>query len=269
MTDDTSHLPVIEEWVEGIRAVDDRPVAMYFWTSATVEDLAAHLDAIDILAPGAYPEHACQPQPWIRWRIESAVQAIEGRGVDPNDKLVLGLADLYGIPDPGCEAATLEQVWMNPIAMLVAGARGILYFAWYIAQESLDPEWFDEALRLGRVLGGEDGLGEAIIHGRALGEVVVEVLEGPEWSKAFLPARTETWLQHPSLHAAAWSWQGTRFLAVVNYSEEPVAFELEGMPEGAWQAERLGEEGEDEVVGGRISSRLDGFGARVWRSPER
>jgi hypothetical protein len=264
---DGSYADEVSALVDRIRKVDDRPVYMYLWTSTTTEQIEAYVPYLDLIAPGAYPEHACQPQPWIRWRITSAVEAVHNQGFTTAEKPVIGLADLYGRPDPGCEAAQLPQVRMNPLAQIAAGATGVLYFAWWYAENALEPEWGELALHTAGLITGEAGLGEAVVRGESLGDLDVTVLSGPELSESFTPYGLSESFQYPSIHAAAWDYAGTRFIVAVNYTDSTVEARIGGLPSRTPGVEVVGEEQTLVPESGEITVSFEGWGAHVFRAP--
>ena len=264
---DDSYVDEVAALIARIRKVDDRPVYMYLWTSITTEQIEAYVPHLDLIAPGAYPEHACQPQPWIRWRITSAVEAVTNQGYTTADKPVIGLADLYGQPDAGCEAAELAQVRMNPLAQMAAGADGVLYFAWWYAANVLEQEWGELALETGNLITGEAGIGEAVLHGASLGDLDVAVLSGPELSESFMPYGTFETIQYPSIHAAAWDHAGTRYVIAVNYTDSAVEARIDGFPARTPGVEIVGEEKTVMPKNGSITTSFEPWGAHVYRVP--
>jgi hypothetical protein len=242
---------------------------MYFWTSATAEDIAAYVPDVNVISPGTYPEHACQPQPWIRWRITSGLEAVSLAGYDVTERPVVGTADLYGRPESSCPERVAEQaqVRMNPLAMIAAGARGVIYFAWWYAENNLDPSWGESARETATLITGESGIGHAVIHGVPLGDQPVTVLSGPTLSEAFTPANSTTEVQYPSIHAAAWSYAGTRFVVAVNYTNESVTAELGGFPSVNPGVEVIEEARTLTTVAGVVTDTFEGWGAHVYRAP--
>lgn len=267
--EDDSYADQVASVVALIREFDDRPTQMYFWTSTRAEDIAAYVPDVDVISPGAYPEHACQPQPWIRWRIASALDAVTLAGYTTSERPVVGTADLYGQGEASCPelVAELEQVRMNPLAMIAAGARGVLYFAWWYTENSLDPAWGESAQETGTLIMGESGLGFAAIHGQPLGDLEVTVISGPTESAAFTPAHTTTEIRYPSVHAAAWDYAGTRFVVAVNYTGDPVTAEIAGFPSVTTGVEVVGEERTLTAAGGVIEETFGRWGAHVYRAP--
>lgn len=267
--EDDSYADEVSALVGRIHVYDDRPTFMYLWTSITTEQIEAYVPDLDIISPGTYPEHACQPQPWIRWRIESAREAVENSGYTAAERPVVGTADLYGQPEESCpdRVATLPQVRMNPLAMMAAGAQGSLYFAWYYAVYSLDAEWGELALDTAELILGESGLGFAVVHGEPRGDLAVTVTSGPETSEAFTPLHTSELIEYPSIHAAAWDYAGTRFVIAVNYTEEPVTAELAGLPSLAPHVEVVGEARELTQTDGRVTDSFAPWDAHVYRAP--
>lgn len=267
--DDTSQAEELHAVVDRIRSFDDRPTYVYLWTSMLPESIAPYLDDVDVLAPGTYPEHACQPQPWIRWRIETVVQAAADAGYTPAERPVVGTSDLYSRPEASCPElqSELPQVRMNPLAMIAAGARGVNYFAWYYAQTSLDPAWAASALATADLINGESGLGYAVVHGESLGTQPVGVVSGPDNAVAFTPLYTDAPIVYPSLHAAAWTYAGTRFVVAVNYTEESVTADLGGFPTRTTRVEVVGEDRTLESGLGEARDSFEPWGAHVYRAP--
>ncbi len=265
--EDDAYADEVAALVDRIRTFDDRPMYMYLWTSITPVQIEAYLPYLDVVAPGTYPEHACQPQPWIRWRMESALQAVVDAGYTVAERPVVGTADLYAIPDPGCVAAEWEQVRMNPIAMIAAGARGVLYFAWYYAVYSLDPSWGESAQETAGLITGESGLGLAVVHGDPLGDCPVTVSSGPEMSEAFTPHHATEVVQYPSLHAASWDYAGTRFVVAVNYTDQEVTARIGCFPGVTPGAEVVGESRTLTPSAGVVEDTFGRWGAHVYRAP--
>lgn len=267
--EDDAWVEQVGELVEVIRAHDDRPTQMYFWTSSTAEHIAAYVPDVTVISPGTYPAHACQVQPWIRWRIASAREAVALAGYSEAERPVVGTADLYNRPEGSCpeRAAELAHVRMNPLAMIAAGARGILYFAWWYAETDLEPEWKASALDTAELITGESGLGFAVIHGEALGDLDVTVLSGPQQSAAFTPAHASAEVQFGSIHAAAWDYAGTRFVVAVNYTDEAVTAEIAGLPAEHLGIEVVGEDRSLTSTEGVMTDTFAAWGAHVYRTP--
>lgn len=267
--EDDSYADEVASVVALIREYDDRPTQMYFWTSTTAEQIATYVPDVDVISPGTYPEHACQPQPWIRWRISSALDAVTLAGYTAVERPVVGTADLYGQPEASCPelVAELEQVRMNPLAMIAAGAQGVVYFAWWYAENDLDAGWGESAQATGNLIMGESGLGYAAIHGEPRGDLDVTVTSGPTESEAFTPAQTTTEVQYGSIHAAAWDYAGTRFVVAVNYTEEAVTAQIAGFPSVTTAVEVVGEDRALSATGGVVEETFAGWGAHVYRAP--
>lgn len=159
------------------------------------------------------------------------------------------------------------QVRMNPLAQIAAGARGVIYLAWYYAETTLDPAWGESALETSELIMGESGLGHAVIQGESLGDLDVTVLDGPELSEAFTPLYTTEELQYPSTHAAAWDYGGTRFVVIVNYTNEAVMAEISGFPVVNLGVEVVGEDRSLTSVDGVLTDTLEAWGAHVYRTP--
>ncbi len=267
--EDDSYADEVATVVARIRSFDDRPTQMYFWTSSTAEQIATYIPDVQVISPGTYPEHACQPQPWIRWRITSARDAVALAGYSEAERPVVGTADLYAQPETSCpeRIAELAQVRMNPLAMIAAGAQGVLYFAWWYAANTLDPAWATSAEATGDLIMGESGLGYAAIHGEPLGDLPVTVTGGPALSETFTPAQTTTAVQYASIHAAGWDYAGTRFVVAVNYTNEAVTAEIGGFPSVTTGVEAVGEARAPAATDGVIEETFDAWGAHVYRAP--
>ncbi len=267
--EDDSYVEEVASVVSLIREFDDRPTQMYFWTSTIAEDIAPYVPFVHVISPGAYPEHACQPQPWIRWRITSASEGVAMAGYTPAERPVVGTADLYGQPEASCpeRVAQLEQVRMNPLAMIAAGAQGVIYFAWWYAANSLDAAWGDSALETGTLIMGEAGLGYAAVHGEPLGDLAVTVTSGPTTSEPFTPAQTTTAIEYPSIHAAGWDYAGTRFVVAVNYTNEAITAKIGGFPAVTTGVEVVGEGRSLSSTGGWVEESFGAWGAHVYRAP--
>ncbi len=180
---------------------------------------------------------------------------------------MVGLATLFDIESAMCEPAELPKVRMQPLAMIAAGAHGVLYFGWYYAVWSLEPEFGELALETAGLVMGEAGLGEAVIHGESLGDLEVTVNSGPELSEAFTPTYSHSEIQYPSIHAAAWDHAGTRFAVAVNYTDEQVEAVIQGFPELTPGVEVVGEDRVLVPGAGAISETFEPWGAQVYRAP--
>jgi hypothetical protein len=106
-----------------------------------------------------------------------------------------------------------------------------------------------------------------VIHGVPLGDQPVTVLSGPTLSEAFTPANSTTEVQYPSIHAAAWSYAGTRFVVAVNYTNESVTAELGGFPSVNPGVEVIEEARTLTTVAGVVTDTFEGWGAHVYRAP--
>ena len=267
--EDDSYADEVAAVVSHIRMFDDRPTQMYFWTSTTAEQIASYVPDVDVISPGTYPEHACQPQPWIRWRITSAREAVALAGYGERERPVVGTADLYGRPEETCpeRVAELAQVRMNPLAMIAAGAHGVIYFAWYYVENTLDPAWGSAAQDTAQLIMGESGLGYAALYGQSLGDLDVTVVSGPPESESFTPAQTTTEIQYPSIHAAGWDYAGTRFVVAVNYTDEDVTAEIRGFPTVTTGIEVVREDRALSINSGFIVETFPPWGAHVYRAP--
>lgn len=109
--------------------------------------------------------------------------------VETTARAAVGTADLYGQPEASCpeRRAELAQVRMNPLAIIAAGGRGVLYFARWYAANTLDAAWGESAQETGNLIMGESGLGYAVVHGEARGDLDVTVTSGPTQSEALTP----------------------------------------------------------------------------------
>lgn len=130
----------------GIQAPQNRlePVYRYLPGHYTAADLAYHVDALDIVGARAYAE---QPHAWVRWRVDSEIEAIEGAGHTTDERTPLGVVGVFnaemfgysGIPDG-------TEVLHDHLAAVAAGAHGLYTFSWWHAVHDADTGESAEAI---------------------------------------------------------------------------------------------------------------------------
>ncbi len=249
---------------DALRAADDRPVYMYIPGHYPPEDLAPYIDALDLIGAGAYAEYSEQPHVWIRWRVESEIEAIEAAGYTVDERVPLGVIGVFnaetfgysGVPDRA-------EVVHDHLAALAAGARGLYTFSWWHAV--VDPDVGDSAegvLEIAARVSGPEALGEWILRGEDLGELSVSVSSG-ETDLSVTPLYYDVALSYPSVWARAWSHAGAWTVVVVNSSEEAVEATLSGLPGS--RAERVYDGVVEEAPGGALPLSMGGLEARVYR----
>ncbi|MDP7110677.1 MAG: hypothetical protein QGH45_01870, partial [Myxococcota bacterium] len=186
-----------------------RPVYMYIPGHYHADDIAHYVDHLDIIGTGTYVNYSGQPHAWVRWRMEENLAAIADAGYTTADRVPVSIPAIFryeGAADP-----TPAEVRFDAFESLASGALGIVYFGWWYAENVLDPAVGEEVYRVGDLIGGEAGFGEAVLHGVAHGELDVVVLQGPEQGPEFTPIYYPTPVVYPAIHAVAWDHHGTRF----------------------------------------------------------
>lgn len=258
-------LALLTELSSALRDADDRPVYMYIPGHYTAEDIVPYVDALDLIGAGAYVEYAGQPHVWVRYRVESEIEAIEAAGYTTDERTPLGVvgvwnSEIYGYP--GVPDRT--EVVHDHLAALAAGARGLYTFSWWHAV--VDPDVGDSAdgvLEIARRVSGAEALGEWILRGEDLGELAVG---SGEAELLVTPYGYSEALSYPAVWARAWRHAGAWTIVVVNSSESAVSATLSGLPGS--RAERVYDGLVETATDGALALSLDRLEARVYRVVE-
>ena len=256
-------LALIQALAAAIRAVDDRPVYMYLPGHYLASDIAWYVDTLDIIGAGAYAEYQGQPHAWIRWRVESEIEAIEQAGYTTDDRLPLGVIGVFDSTPYGGDGSDATEVVHDHLAAVAAGARGLYTFAWWHAVHDANmADSADAILEVAERVEGAEALGEWVARGVDEGDLDVTVTGGPD-EVAVTPLYAEEALRYPSVRARAWSHAGAWAVVVVNSAEEPVEAVVSGLP--GERAERVHDGLVEEAPGGELAVSLDRLEARVYR----
>lgn len=257
-------MALVTDLSAALRAVDDRPVYMYLPGHYGVQDIQYYVDALDLIGAGAYVEYQGQPHAWVRWRVESEVQAIEAGGYTVQERTPLGVVGVFndgvgGVPDG-------TEVLHDHLAALAAGARGLYTFSWWHAVR--DPDVGDSADALMEVatrVSGMEAVGEWILRGEDLGLLPLTITGG-EMEIEVTPYGATAPIAYPGVWARAWRHAGAWTVVVVNSSEEPATAVLSGLP--GTRTERVYDGVEETAPAGELDLSLGRLEARVYRVVE-
>jgi len=257
-------LNTVRDLSQAIRAVDNRPVYMYIPGHYHASDIAYYVEHLDLIGAGAYAEYAGQPHAWVRWRVESEIEAIELAGYTIADKTPLGIIGVFdsryvdngGVPDR-------TEVVHDHLAAVAAGARGLYTFSWWHAVYDQDVGQSAQAiLDVATRISGEEALGEWVLRGADKGTLDLSVTSGPTEVEV-TPHLYDEPLVYPSVWARAWEHAGAWTVVAVNSSEQEVTSTVSGLP--GERVERIYDGVLQEAPGGTLELTLGRLEVRVMR----
>ncbi|UCH35683.1 MAG: hypothetical protein JSV65_04860 [Armatimonadota bacterium] len=259
-----------------------RPNFMYIPGHYSADDIARYVPYLDIIGAGAYTEYAHQPRAWVRWRVESEIEAIKqagftvGRDYLNGERVPIAVLMCFqqGRYEGGNYIADLKQhdiitpveAYHDFYCALAAGARGVLVFSYYHRNDLdvLRETFAAYSKAASEVIRSE--LGQALLFGEAA-PVTVEITKGPQRTCSFRPVRAEEDISYPSVNARAVRWQGNLYVIAVNSAEfaAGVSAVLAGLPSGVEQAEVMSEDRTVPVSDGRLADDFPWLGVHVYR----
>ena len=264
------------------REVDplQRPNFMYIANHYTPAAIAKYVDYLDIIGVGCYTEYAHQPRSWVRWRIESEIEAIHiaghevGRDYLNGERTPLGVLMLFYNAEKAdiiSPRETRHDFWSS----ICAGAQGVLIFSyWHKRDADVLEESYQEYAKAAGQISGEEQLGQVFLFGERAKDVRFAVTKGPLMGAPFQPNGYDTEMRYPSLNLRAMKWNGNLYVLAVNSAERGVEATISGLPETATQATALfepeSEDAPDEprvlpVQGGMITDSFAGLGVHIYK----
>jgi len=209
-----------------IRANDpaDRPVFTYQQTHFNAAALANYTPYIDGIAAGAYANYANRPRPWVRWRIEQEVQAIEMGGNQPG-QFPVAVLQMFS------SGATLTgaDAYHDAYLSLVTGAKAILIYG-DAYRNTVDSQVYQSYKKVAAELNGTQRLGDAFLLGTKLDALHPSITSGPLKSQSFTdfesPANT---FQYDSISSRVMVHNGHIYLSAVNSAGSTVGATFNGV----------------------------------------
>ncbi len=264
------------------REVDplQRPNFMYIANHYTPAAIAKYVDYLDIIGVGCYTEYAHQPRSWVRWRIESEIEAIHlaghevGRDYLNGERTPLGVLMLFGKGEKA-DLITPREARHDFWSAICSGAQGVVIFSYWHKRDTqvLELSYQAYAKAAGQIA-GEEQLGQVFLFGEPVKGVNFAVTKGPTLSAPFQPNGYDTEMRYPSLNLRALQWNGDLYVLAVNSAERGLTATLSGLPEEATQAVALFEPESEEapdaprvlpVAGGMISDSFDGLSVHIYK----
>lgn len=259
-----------------------RPNFMYIPTHYTPASIAKYVPHLDIIGAGGYVEYHHMPRPWIRYRVESEIDAIHRAGHEVGQDYLAGQRTPIAILQMFYSAEKMDiispreashDVW----ASVAAGARGVMIFSyWHQRDADVFARTWDAYCRAATQISGEERLGQVFLFGKPYEDAGTAVLRGPRMSAPFTPYGYNHEIRYPSLSMRALTWRGSLYVVVVNSAERGVTALITGLPEGATEAVALfetvqPEEGAEPVqrivpiTAGVLRDSFAGLGVHVYR----
>lgn len=216
---------------------EKRPNYMYLPGHYGAEAIAKYVPHMDIIGAGAYTEYVHQPRAWVRYRVESTIEAIKLAGARVGPDYLNGEKTPIGIPMLFCDLREMDVI--SPVegyhdfySCLAAGARGILLFSyWHKRDVAVLEKTYDAYAKAASEVAGPEGLGEALLFGTEVA-LTCEVTSGPQRTCNFRPYALKEDISYPSVNVLAKVYQGSLFVVAVNSNEHAVKVRISGLPEG-------------------------------------
>jgi hypothetical protein len=265
---ESTEMAIVQSYTIWTRLHDPQrsPNSMYIPSHYDTAALEQYVPYLDIVPVSAYTTYAGKPHAWVRWRVESAVHAIEnagftiGRDYLGGEKTPAAYLELY----TGSTGITPEGSYHDFWQAIVSGARGLLVYSYAYKDGSatLAACWqrlSDAALQLT----GPENLEEAILYGERQTGASAEVLSGPARTPSF-EADGGT-LDYPAVDLLAVTYAGELFVIAVNSATEPVTARIAGSPSGAASADVLFEGRTVPAASGAWQDDFEPLGVHIYR----
>jgi len=274
---------MVERMPQLTRELDpqQRPNFMYFPNHYTAAAMARYVPSLDIIGAGVYVDSVGLPRPWVRWRIEAEIEAIQRAGHEVGQDYLAGERTPILVPmlywREGIDVISPHEAYHDFWSGICAGARGVLVFSyWHQRDTAILKQTWAAYSRAAAEITGEERLGQVVLFGEPFAGVSFAITQGPAMGAAFFPPGHDYEVRYPSLNVRAWSFEGSLYVLAVSSAERAVTARLLGLPQGATEAQALfetvtPEEGAQPVArtvtitGGALEDSFAGLGVHIYR----
>ena len=233
---------------------------------------------VDIIGAGTYTKAVNMPHAWVRYRIESVIEAIQLAGFKVGPNYLRGEKTPIGIPM--CYSGKSAKVKFNPISAhgayhdfyscLASGARGILVFSYFHRKDSPETQKaYIAYAKAASELGNKNvGLGQALLFGMNV-PCTVQITKGPARTKTFRPKGMNKDISYPSINVRAMKWRNNLYIIAVNSSEQETEIEatLTILPPRVNEAKVLFENRTVPILNEKIQDTFKPLGVHVYKAP--
>jgi hypothetical protein len=247
-----------------------RPNYMYIPGHYSTKAVQQYVGYLDVIPASVYTTYAHQPHAWVRWRMESTVNAIQlakakiGFNYLQGEKTPVAVLELFH--DQGDPLTTPQGAYHDFWQSIVSGARGILIFSYWHKRDHpiLESVWqiYNQAAKQ---ITGSEQLGSAILFGGRSKNVQVEITRGPNRTNQFLVDDSKQPLSFPSVDTLTLVWNKLTYVIAVNSAEKPVTAKLTNLPLNATQATVLFENSTVSVSNGSINTSFQPLGVHIFK----
>ena len=218
---------------ETIRKYDPlkRPVFMYEPNARTAKALAKTAKYVDIVGKGMYTNYSGMKNSrvWCRWTIEQEIKAIKSAG--RKGAIPIALPEMF--QQPADKELKMINSWVrhDVYSALIAGAKGIIVFsASKRPKFSAHQKYLDAYLKICREITGKLNLGQVFLFGKRRKDLTVKIIDGPETVRLKKRKFDKT---YRSVAMANISYNNSRYVFLVNSSDEPVSLIVGGLVYGS------------------------------------
>lgn len=227
-----NEMQLLETMCKAVRESDPlkRPVFMYEPGHRSAISLSKTLaQGQDLVCKGVYTGYSSMrdKRHFVRWSIEQGLEATKLAG---RDVPVILLPEMFYNVEEADVAKIPAWVRHDVFAGLTAGAKGVMVFSARRRPKFTQWEqWMQEYLRYSRMLAGD--LGQVFLFGERRDDITVDLITGPE-KVPFSMASAKVETEFSALDVANLAWNGSRYLFIVNSSNEPVTAMVSGLVYG-------------------------------------
>jgi len=238
-----------------------RPNYMYLPGHYGPEAIARYVPYLDIIGTGCYTEYVHQPRSWVRWRIETQIEAIEragftvGRDYLHGQRVPIGVLMMF-YEEGNFGVITAVEAYHDFYSAICAGARGIFIFSYWHKRDTAPlQETYEAYAKAAGEISGPEQLGKVFLFGEPYSGAGFQVTSGPAMGAPFKPYGYDHELRYPSVNVRALKWNGDLYVLAVSSAEQGIKGHLTGLPEGATEAQALFETVKTEGAEGTTSPR--------------
>jgi len=229
---------LVKDYTAWTRKYDpqQRPNYMYIPTHFTQDQVSNYVPYLDIIPASAYADFAGHPHAWVRWRMEETIRGIQlanaiiGKDYLHGQKTPVGVVQLF-VGTNGI-IPTADQTRHDFWQLIASGAQGIFVFSYFHRNDqsgALLPNW-NALQQAASQLSGSEKLGDMVLYGQPVSNVMVTVTSGPTQTVSFIPTGYTTPFQFPSIHLLAKQWNGKTYIIAVNSTDQTVTANIANLP---------------------------------------